>query len=143
MQMRLSMHLILVMLIASLSTSSCTLIGGVDRVAEIQKKLQSKEWNLTRVTSNGNDLEFTPQSLNFISETEVEYTYQPNGTTTSVTETHPFEIISSVSSYNIDFIIKIPNLSFTLDVISIADGIMTSGYYNNSSFPYYVLSEYK
>jgi hypothetical protein len=141
--MRLSMHLILVMLIASLSTSSCTLIGGVDRVAEIQKKLQSKEWNLTRVTSNGNDLEFTPQSLNFISETEVEYTYQPNGTTTSVTETHPFEIISSVSSYNIDFIIEIPNLSFTLDVISIADGIMTSGYYNNSSFPYYVLSEYK
>lgn len=141
--MRLSMHLILVMLIASLSTSSCTLIGEVDQVPEIQKKLQSKEWNLTRVTSNGNDLEFTPQSFNFISDTEVEYTYQPDGTTTSVTETHPFEIISSVSSYNIDFSIEIPNLFFTLDVISIADGTMTVGYYDNSSFPYYILREYK
>lgn len=139
--MRLSMHLILVMLIASMSTSSCLLIGGVDEVAAIQKKLQSKEWHLTRVIQNGNDVEFTPQSYNFTSETEVEYTYQPNGSTTSVTETHSFVIYTETYG-DADFIIEIPDLSLQLNVISIADDTMTIGFSVNS-FNSYAFLEYK
>lgn len=131
--MRLSTHLLLLVLITTFGMSSCTLIPNVDETADIIKKLQKKEWTLTRFIVNGNDITFTPQVFNFISDTEIEYTFIPNGWTETVTETHPFEINFS-TDFNIKFNIEIPDIFFILSVVSLTDDVMTIGLDNGGSY---------
>lgn len=135
--MRLSMSLLFVVFATFLSISSCALIADVDQTAVILADLQSKEWTLTRIVSNGEDLDVSYEVLNFLSDTELEIkTERPNGTIKIDTGIY---FIDFSTPTNIKFNIDIPNRFLIYPVLSLTSEkmIINSGVNSN------IFSEYQ
>lgn len=135
--MRLSMSLLFVVFATFLSISSCALIADVDQTAVILADLQSKEWTLTRIVSNGEDLDVSYEVLNFLSDTELEIkTERPNGTIKTDTGIY---FIDFSTPTNIKFNIDIPNRFLIYPVLSLTSEkmIINSGVNSN------IFSEYQ
>ena len=121
--MRLSISLSVVILATFLTVSSCGLVTEVNQYEIIFKRLQEKEWVLKQDIIYGNNINFAPQSFDFISDNEVIFTYEDaNGVTK--TENHNYTI-DFVTDYNVQFNIDIYSAQVIFPVVGLTDNSMT------------------
>ncbi len=116
-------NLFSVILFLSIGLISCESTDNIDRRTIILEKLQSKEWTLKRViTTDGDEIDFIPQTLEFISDSELEYISE-EPIDSFIKETYLYSI-NLVTSHDFEFSIYLSARNEMLDVITLTDNVL-------------------
>lgn len=121
--MKFSQRLLLVMLMTMSFGMSCSVVTEADQEAIFLEKLQKKEWTLKQEILYNNNIDFPAQSFDFVSETELVFSYEDNNGVMQ-TENHNYTLDFN-PNYNIQFNIYIESIALILPVAAITDNSMT------------------
>lgn len=121
--MKFSQRLLLVMLMTMSLGMSCSVVTEADQEAIFLEKLQKKEWTLKQNIVYNNNIDLTPQTFHFVSDTELVFSYEDDN---GVMQTENYNYaVNFNTNYNIQFNIYIESIAFILPVAGITDNSMT------------------
>lgn len=133
--MKFSLSSLLVMMTAVLITTSCNVVTEDDQTAIFLEKLQRTKWVLSQDIVYDNSIDFTPQTFEFISDSELIFSYEDNNGLMK-TETHDYYL--DFQTYrNIQFNINITSAGIVFPVAAITNNSMTVIFENGRMLEFY------